>query len=150
MTLAYVLSQRAHAAEESRTTRRALRTRAAVLVGVCGSSLIAAGVFVADPALGFPVGTAAPESMSWHSVLHFVAGAVGFLALIAACIVFARRFASAGERGWSIFSLLTGVLFFAAFAGIAAGGGQPVFTILFTLALVLVWSWLSLVSARFA
>jgi len=129
---------------------RALRSRAGFLIGIYGASLIAAGVFVADPALGFPPGSATTESMSWHSVLHFVAGAVGFLALIAACFVVARRFAGTGERGWAAFSLVTGVVFFAAFAGIASGGGLPVFTVLFTVAIVLVWSWLSLLSARLA
>jgi hypothetical membrane protein len=127
---------------------RVLHTRASFLIGTYGASLIAAGVFVADPALGFPPGVASPEPMSWHSLLHFVAGAVGFLALIVGCFVFARRFASAGERGWAAFSLLTGIVFFAGFAGIASGGGQPAFTIAFTLAVILAWTWLSTVSAH--
>ena len=57
------------------------------LVGVYGGSLIAAGVFRADPALGFPVGT--PDDareVSWHGLAHFALGGVGFLCLIVACL----------------------------------------------------------------
>ena len=42
------------------------------LVAVYGAGLVAAGVFRADPALGFPVGTPdGPEPVSWHGMLHF-------------------------------------------------------------------------------
>ena len=41
------------------------------LVGVYGASLIAAGIFRADPALGFPVGTPdGPGEISWHGLLQ--------------------------------------------------------------------------------
>jgi hypothetical protein len=65
------------------------------LIGAFGVSLVAGGVFVADPAFGFPPGTpdGAPDQLSWHGTLHAVAPVVGFLSLIAACFVFARRFA---------------------------------------------------------
>jgi hypothetical membrane protein len=123
-------------------------TTAPILVGTYGAGVLAGGVFVADPALGFPPGTTAPASMSWHSVVHFIAGAIGFLALIAGCFVFASRFAAQRKAGWAAFSVVTGVLFLAAFAGIASGGGQPAFNIAFTVAVVLAWSWISAVSAR--
>jgi hypothetical protein len=38
--------------------------------------------------------------------------------------VFARAFAARGERGWAIYSVLTGAIYFAAFFGIAAGSSQ--------------------------
>jgi hypothetical protein len=121
-----------------------------LLIGTYGASLIAAGIFVADPAMGFPPGTpeGPPATISTSGILHFVAGGVGFFALIAGCFVLARRFSANGEQGWAWFSIATGALFFAAFAGIASGGGAPVFNIAFSLAILLVWCWLSAVSAR--
>ncbi len=35
-----------------------------------------------------------PTAVSWHGMLHFMVGGVGFLCLIAACFVLARRFAA--------------------------------------------------------
>ena len=58
------------------------------LVAIYGASLIAAGIFRADPALGFPVGTpAGPGAVSWHGMLHFAAGGVGFTCIAIACLV---------------------------------------------------------------
>ena len=95
------------------------------LIGIYGLGLIGAGIFVADPALGFPPGTPADaRQISGHGLMHFVTGGIGFLALIAACFVFARRFGKQGQRGWAVYSLVTGVLFLAAFFGIASGAQQ--------------------------
>ena len=70
------------------------------LVGIYGASLIAAGVFRADPALGFPAGTPdGPGTVSWHGLLHFAAGGVGFSCLAIACFVIARRYSAEGRRG---------------------------------------------------
>jgi hypothetical protein len=121
------------------------------LLAVYGVALIAAGVFVADPMYGFPPGTPAgrPESISAHGILHVVAAAVGFLSFIAACIVLARRFASEGMRTMSAFSITTGVVFLAAFAGVASGSNSPVVVIAFEVALVIAWTWLGAVSMHF-
>jgi hypothetical protein len=120
------------------------------LVGVYGLGLIGAGIFAADPAFGFPPGTpeGAPAAISWHGLMHFVSAAVGFLALIAACFVFARRFAALGQRGWATFSVITGVVFFAGFFGVASGSGQSWTVIGFWIAVVLAWSWISAMAAR--
>lgn len=139
--------------------RRVLRgerggTWGPLLLGAYGLGLIGAGFFSADPALGFPPGTPADaRDVSWHGLLHLVCGAVGFAGLIAACLVFGRRFAGLGERGWAIYSVLTGLVFFAAFFGIAAGSAQggttlAVVNIAFFAAAVLGWAWISAVSAR--
>lgn len=131
-----------------------------LLVGIYGLGLIAAGAFVADPMNGFPPGAPAgtPSAISWHGLLHFVAGAIGFLALISACFVFARRFAALGQRGWAAYSVATGVVFFAAFFGIAAGPHQEgahvgfvdaaFVNLAFTIAVVLGWAWISAMAAR--
>jgi hypothetical protein len=130
--------------------RRALRgslagTWGPLLVGVYGLGLVAAGVFVADPMDGFPPGTPAgpPVVISWHGPLHFMAGGIGFLALIAGCVVFARRFRARGEVGWAVFSFATGLLFLAGFMGIASGSKQPWVVPAFTAAVILAWAWLT-------
>lgn len=117
------------------------------LVAAYGVSLVAAGVFRADPALGFPVGT--PEgaaAVSWHGIAHFVAGGIGFSCVAAACFVIARRYAAEGRRGYARFSRVTGVAFLAGFAMIASSGGSSVATIAFTATVILIWSWLSSVA----
>jgi hypothetical protein len=81
-------------------------------------------------------------------MLHFVFGGVGFLALIAACLVFARQFAALGQRGWAAYSTATGVLFFAAFFGIASGSGQTWSVIGFWIGVVLAWTWISTMALR--
>jgi hypothetical protein len=131
-----------------------------LLVGVYGLGLIGAGLFVADPMNGFPPGApaGAANPVSWHGLLHFVSGAIGFVALISACFVLARRFAALGERGWAAYSVATGVLFLSAFFGIAAGPHQEgvkvgfidatFVNLAFTGAVVLGWAWISAVAAR--
>jgi hypothetical protein len=124
------------------------------LVAVYGLGLIGAGLFAADPAYGFPPGTPADEhAVSWHGLLHLVTGAIGFVGFIAACFVIARRFSWRGRRGWASFSRLTGVVFAAAFLGIAAGSQQggvvsAIVILAFTAAVVLGWAWLSLLQLQ--
>jgi len=117
------------------------------LIGVYGAGLIAAGAFRADPALGFPAGTpGGPGQMSWHGLLHFAAGGVGFTCLAIACFVIARRYAAEANRGFAVFSRVTGVVFLASFAMLASSGGLPLANLLFTAAVVLVWAWASIVA----
>lgn len=127
--------------------RRALnpgrgRTWAPLLVGAYGASLIGAGIFTADPAPGFPVGAPATTTISWHGMLHFMIGGVGFACLIAACFVLAGRFASAGKAGLAWFSRVTGVVFLAGFVGIASGSQGPT-VLAFVAAVIVVWTWMS-------
>ena len=125
-----------------------------LLIGVYGLGLISAGIFTADPALGFPPGTPGDaHSISWHGFMHFVSGAIGFLGLIAACFVFARTFAAFEHRGWAAYSIATGLIFFAAFFGIASGSQQSpatvaFVTIAFSVAVALAWTWTSIMAAR--
>ena len=125
-------------------------TWAPILLGIYGLGLIGAGIFVADPMDGFPPGTppGPPAAISWHGPLHFVAGGIGFVGLVGATLVFARRFAALREWGWATFSLATGVLFLAGFGKIASGARAPWINLAFTAVVVLSWAWLSAVSAR--
>ncbi|RSM59604.1 DUF998 domain-containing protein [Actinoplanes sp. ATCC 53533] len=119
-----------------------------LLIAAYGVSLVGAGVFRADPGQGFPVGAPQSPTISWHGMLHFVVGAVGFLCLIAACFVLAGRFARAGQPRLAWFSRITGVVFLAGFAAIASGSQGPT-TPAFVAAVLLVWAWLTTVSVHF-
>lgn len=86
--------------------RRTLRngrsgTWGPVLIGALGVGMIIAGVFVTDAGAGFPPGAppGAPPEISWHGMLHSVGGLLS-LSMMVACLVFARRFAALGQRGW--------------------------------------------------
>jgi len=70
------------------------------LLAVFGVGLIIGGVFVPDPALGYPVGTPdeIPDGLSLHGMLHAVAPPLSFLALVATCFVVARRFSTEHHR----------------------------------------------------
>jgi len=119
------------------------------LVAAYGLSLVAAGVFRADPAEGFPVGTpAGPGTVSWHGMLHLLSGTVGFSCLIAACVVTARAFVHSGRRGWALYSAAAGVALFAGFAGMASGSHGAATTLPFAAAVVLVWSWITAYSVH--
>jgi hypothetical protein len=131
--------------------RRALRGELAGrwgprLFAIFGAALIWGGVFVTDPAYGFPPGSpeGAPEEFSWHGILHAVAPTVAGIAIVAACFVFARRFARLGQPGWRWYSILAAVVYlilgFASFPAedfrlMLAGG-------------ILVWSWASVIALR--
>lgn len=55
-----------------------------------------------------------------------------------------RRFARQNERGWSRFSLVTGVVYFLSLVGLSTGGGSTVGNLGFTVAVILGWTWLTL------
>jgi hypothetical protein len=116
------------------------------LIGALGVALVWGGVFVADPAQGFPPGTppGVPDQLSWHSILHTVAPVVGYWAPVAACFVFARRFRWAGQRSWATYCTVTGLV-----APVLALAAFPAadFRLLFAGG-VLVWGWASLLAAR--
>jgi hypothetical protein len=121
-----------------------------LLVGIYGLGLVGAGIFIADPALGFPPGTpdGPPEVVSLSGILHFVCAGFGFLALIAACIVFSYRFLALGQSGWAVYSVATGVIFLVGFLAVATGSQQPALNLAFMISVIITWAWLSLISAR--
>ncbi|WP_338249715.1 DUF998 domain-containing protein [Dictyobacter halimunensis] len=119
-----------------------------MLVGICGLGMIGAGCFTADPGLGFPLGTPDASSMtlSGHGLGHMIMGSLSFLTMIAACFVFARRFASQKHSGWVIYSVATGVLFFIAFVGISTGNLWLNSAFVFTA--LNAYIWISVIAAR--
>ena len=121
------------------------------LLGAYGVGLLLGRVFPADPAAGFPAGTPADYAeISTRGMGHFVAGAIGFTGLIAACLVMAAHYRLSVPQGpgWARFSTATGVLFFGAFAGLIAGAGNPVTITAFGEAIILGWTWIAATCAH--
>jgi hypothetical membrane protein len=135
--------------------RRALFPGAAstwgpILVGIFGLCLIGAGVFTTDPLLGYPPG--APSTPTWRGALHEFLSLIAFIALPAACLVLARRFAGdPAWRGWAAYSIATAILvvvFFIA-ADVAANAGPNAPAGLFQrLSIIIGWGWIALVALR--
>lgn len=112
--------------------------------GVC---LVAAGIFTADPALGFPPGTPdGPGRVSWHGVLHLGAAGVGFVAIAATGFVFGAWYVRHDRRRFARFCRVTGVVFLAGFAAVASGAGSSLANLVFVGAVVLLWAWISAVA----
>ena len=131
--------------------RRAMASRwVPRLIAIYGAGLIGAGICSADPANGFgpgaPLGKAA--HISWHGAGHLIAASIGFAALIAACFVFARHFSRSGRRGLAWYSLLTGIVFGAAFAGVATGSASSAVVLPFYAAVLAAFAWLAVVSVH--
>ena len=120
------------------------------LIGIYGAGLMAAGLFRADPADGFGPGAPAGKALrvSWHGDGHLIAATIGFIALIAACFVVARYLSREGRRGLAIYSRVTGVLFSAAFAGVASGSSSSVIVLPFYAAVLAAFTWLAIVSVH--
>ena len=117
------------------------------LIAIMGLGLIGAAFFQADPGLGFPPGTPMDATtLSWHGLGHLLVSMVAFLSLIAACFVFARRFAGQHQRGWAIYSGVTGVLSFVTLAVLSSG--HLWITIAFVFAMLNALVWVSVLAAK--
>jgi hypothetical protein len=140
MVLAAVVGIARVAAEGSRALRGALV--------VYALGMIAAAIFPTDPMDGFPPGTplGVPTTISTTGLVHFIAGAVTFLAMAIACWAGARTMAKRGERELSRFSLLAGFVVFLGFFGGAAFSSSVGGVAGIWVAVVMGWAWLALVS----
>lgn len=133
--------------------RRALQGRpggkwAPRLVRVNGIGMIAAGVFVMQPADGFPVGTPAgmPAALSWHSYAHFASGTIAFAALIAACYVLGRHYSRAGDRANALASRVAGTA--ALLGNLWAMSGGKAGSLTLAIGVIAAMLWVSTVAAR--
>lgn len=118
------------------------RTWGPVLVGVFAVALVWAGVFAADPVDGFPVGVPTPTEPTWHGIAHVIAPVAGTLALIAACVVFARRFAWQRRKGWMACSIASGAVLLVPDLFLGRDG----FTLVLAVATAVGWCWVSAVA----
>ena len=119
-----------------------------MLIGLAGVGLMLAGVFVTDPAQGYPPGAPAgiPTESSWHGAIHGFSSLLVFFGLPVASFVLARRFRSEGGS-WATYCRLTGIgtlaFFFAAFAL------ENVTGLVQRLDIVIAFGWVALLAWRF-
>jgi hypothetical protein len=118
------------------------------LVATYGVGYMLCGIFVLDPADGFPAGTPAgvPDAVSWHAGMHLLAGTVAFIALTAVLIVFGRHFARRGERGWALAARAGAVAVIV--ADVAAMAGVPAAPAWLASGVILAMLVLSAIAAR--
>jgi hypothetical protein len=119
------------------------------LVAAYGAGLVCAGLFLADPADGFPRG--APDGqpdVSWHGALHLASFSVGFSCLTAACFVLARGFAASGHTGSATRSRVAGYLILGSVAVSFATSGSAAAVVALYVAVVTAWAWLAGTSLR--
>lgn len=117
-------------------------------LGAFGVSLMAAGVFVADPVSGFPPGTpeGPPTTMTTSGLLHFLFGALGFLAWTLAAMLTGRTLSRRGERWMGRYSVLSGLVVGTAFVGGVPLSGGSLGIMLIWLSVVVGWAWLAVTS----
>jgi uncharacterized protein DUF998 len=128
-----------------------------LLLGIFGLALIVAGLFVTDPSLGYPPGTHSNGAQTLHGIIHGVAGLVTFSSLTFASFVMARRFAGDPEwKGWTLYSIVTGVLVISSFISSTAVSvldergvlpGSPT-GLLQRIGIVAGWSWIAFLAIR--
>jgi hypothetical membrane protein len=116
--------------------RRVVNRAAAVLLGVFGVALMAAGVFVADPA---PYTT----TRTGHGIAHDLISAVVFGSLAAAAFVSARR---RPDRRWRWYCRAVGVL--VPLLVLLAPGVTAASGVVQRLAIVLGFTWVTVLAIR--
>jgi hypothetical protein len=116
-------------------------------VAAYGACLVLAGVFRADPARGFPPGTASGPTTqaSWHGTLHLVAGSLGFVCLVVACFLVARLRVGTvpGGRRGAVVDRTVGVIVLLGLAAVATGADSVAVNLAFTCAVVVGFAWLA-------
>jgi hypothetical membrane protein len=95
------------------------------LVGAAAAGLLGAGAFRTDPVSGYPPGT--PDVLPGYTTLgalHDAFSAPTFLALPVAALAYAGGFLRRGNRGWAVYSAVSGLGMLAAFALASIGFSQ--------------------------
>jgi hypothetical protein len=122
----------------------------AVLIGIWGIGLIGAGLFITDPVSGYPPGTPAlVEEPTTAGTLHDLFSVPAFFGLWAACFVLAW---GAGWR-WAVYSVLSGIAVFVAFAVSGVGFSQDesavdIAGLAQRISVIAGWTWLTILAIR--
>jgi hypothetical protein len=116
-------------------------------LGAFGAAMLAAAIFPADPVDGFPPGTPRgfPTSISTTGLLHFAAGALGFLCLAISGFAAAWTMWRRHAPSLALLSLFSGLSVVLGFFG---GMVLPVGILGIWLAVVVGWAWLTVMSLR--
>jgi hypothetical protein len=94
------------------------------LLALLGAAYVVGGLLRADPVVGFPPGTTAEMvHTTWHGAVQNVSRSVSTLFLLAASVVFARRFAAEGRRAAAWFCGTNIPVAFAALTAIGLAAG---------------------------
>ena len=119
-------------------------------LGGFGASLIAAAVFPADPVDGFPVGTpeGSPTSISTTGLLHFVAGALGFICLAVSCFVAARALTRRHAPSLARLSFFSGLAIVLGFFGGPALPTASAVVLGIWFSVLVGWAWLAVMSRQ--
>ena len=125
------------------TATRAARWMPRLLAGY-GAGLVLAGLFRADPADGFPVGTPVDQAtITWHGTLHLAVGGLGFACLVAACLLTAALHRRRGETGKAWLDTGVGIFFGLSFLGLFSGSTAAAVILGFTAGVVVSLVWLT-------
>jgi hypothetical membrane protein len=122
----------------------------AALVGIWGIGLIGAGLFVTDPVSGYPPGTPVfPEEPTTAGMLHDLFSVPAFFALWTACFVLAWG----ASRRWALYSVLSGIVVFVAFAVSGVGFSQDesavdIAGLAQRISVIAGWTWLTVLAIR--
>lgn len=124
--------------------------RGALLIGIWAVGLLGAGAFRIDPVSGYPPGTPdRPLQPTLAGALHNLVSLIGFVALAAACFVFA----SPGSAGWAVYSMASAVLFATtmALSSVAFHQYRPLVDIgglIQRISITVAWTWHTLLAVR--
>ena len=116
-------------------------------LGAFGASMVLSAIFRADPMDGFPPGTplGMPTTISMAGGLHFLFGALGFIAWGVSAILASRAMKRRDEPGLARFSLVAGLVIIIGFFGTVfipgVGGVAGIW-----LSVVAGWTWLAVLS----
>ncbi|MBG6087025.1 DUF998 domain-containing protein [Actinomadura viridis] len=120
------------------------------LVAVFGLSMVVAGIFPVDPGNGFPAGSGDPDAPSPSALVHFGAGAVGFVAVAIGLVLVARRLTAHGSTGLARTARVVAPVFVLAFAFMASGvGGMAAGIVVFTISLIALFAAISAIALEF-
>lgn len=87
--------------------------------------------------------------VSWHGIMHFAVGGIGFLGLVGACQLLGLRLRRENHSGLAVFSHVTGALFPVLFVAMAATGGAAWALLAFGGAVILASAWLTTIFAHY-
>ena len=117
-----------------------------LLVALYGLGLVIAGVFSAEPALGFPPGTpeGIPTTFGLNVLLHGVGFLLAFGSVTIAALVVAVRDMEIRMRRWALYSAITAV----ATVALIAWPFQETASVRYFAASVVVWIWTTMIALR--
>jgi hypothetical protein len=121
------------------------------LAGGYGVCLVISGLLPPDPMDGFPPGTPAgmPTTMSASGAAHMVFGMIAPLLFTAAMFVVAGWWKRRGDRGWAVYSRVSGIVLVVGFFSGAFMPSVELGVLTFWIAVVAAWAWLALTAVRF-